>query len=466
MSKLMSFGIVLGLLGVALCTEAKPNVVFVLADQWRAQATTWEGDPNLVGKTPALDKLASESVNFKYAISCTPVCTPYRGSLLTGQYPLRHGLIINDVSLNSNAVSMAEAFTAGGYDTAYIGKWHVDGQGRSAYIPRERRQGFDYWKVLECTHEYNRSAYYAHDEPTKQLWQGYDAFAQTEDARAYITGRKNPDKPFLLVLSWGPPHNPYPTAPEAYQQFDPAKIVLRKNAKDTPAFRKDLAGYYAHIVALDKALGDLLKTLDEKGLREDTIVVFTSDHGDMLGSHGEQRKQRPWDESVRVPLLIRYPAAMKGGRVSDLMINTPDLMPTLLGLSKVAVPPTVEGENYAAVCRGEQPEPTDHAALIACYTPFGEWTVAQGGRAYRGVRTKRYTYVRSLQGPWLLYDNEADPYQLENKVTDPTLQSVRGTLEDQLARLLKKTNDDFRPGTEYLLKWGYRVDKTGTAPYK
>ena len=466
MSRLMSWKIGLGLLTLALSAAAKPNVVFVLADQWRAQATTWENDPNLIGKTPALDKLEGESVNFKYAVACTPVCTPYRGSLLTGQYPLKHGLIINDVPLSSNAVSIAEAYVAGGYDTAYIGKWHVDGHGRSAYIPKERHQGFDYWKVLECTHDYNKSPYYQQDDPAKQVWKGYDAFAQTQDAQAYIAGRKKEDKPFLMILSWGPPHNPYQTAPEACQLFDPAKIVLRKNAKDTPAFRKDLAGYYAHIVALDKALGDLLKVLDEKGLRDNTIFVFTSDHGDMLGSHGEIRKQRPWDESIRVPLLIRYPAVLKGGRVSELLINTPDLMPTLLGLSGVAVPSTVEGESYAALLRGEQPEPADSAALVACYTPFGEWTAAHGGRAYRGVRTKRYTYVRTLEGPWLLYDNVSDPYQLENKVADPSCKDVREKLEVELARLLKKTQDEFRPGTEYLQKWGYKVDRTGTAPYK
>jgi len=466
MKKVIGWGIGFGVLSFALIAEAKPNVLFVLADQWRAQATTWENDPNLVGKTPTLDKLAGESVNFKYAISCTPVCTPYRGSFLTGQYPLKHGLIVNDVPLSSNALSIAEVYAENGYDTAYIGKWHVDGHGRTSYIPRERRQGFDYWKVLECTHEYNQSAYYAQDDSTKKVWPEYDAFAQTKDVQAYIAGRKKTDKPFLMMLSWGPPHNPYPTAPEVYQQFSPEKLILRKNAKDTPAVRKDLAGYYAHIAALDKALGDLLKTLDDTGLREDTIFVFTSDHGDMLGSQGQQRKQRPWDEAIRVPLLIRYPAAVKGGRVSELLINTPDLMPTLLGLSGVGVPATVEGENYAPLLRGEQPEPADSAALIACYTPFGEWTVAQGGREYRGVRSKRYTYVRSLQGPWLLYDNLTDPYQLENKINDPQLQSVRDKLDAQLTGLLKKTNDDFRPGKEYIQKWGYRVDKSGTAPYK
>jgi arylsulfatase A-like enzyme len=454
---------------LALSAEAKPNVLFVLADQWRAQATTWENDPNLAGKTPVLDKLASESVNFKYAVACTPVCTPYRGSFLTGQYPLKHKLIVNDVSLSSDALSIAEVYSEYGYDTAYIGKWHVDGRGRTSYIPRERRQGFDYWKVLECTHDYNQSAYYAQDDATKKVWPEYDAFAQTKDAQAYIANRKKEDKPFLMVLSWGPPHNPYETAPESYRQlFDPQKIVLRKNVKDTPGFRKDLAGYYAHIVALDKALGGLLQTLDEKGLREETIVVFTSDHGDMLGSqNGETRKQRPWDEAIRVPLLIRYPAAVKGGRVSELLINTPDLMPTLLGLSGVGVPRSVQGENYAPLLRGEQPEPADSAALIACYTPFGEWTVAKGGREYRGVRTKRYTYVRSLEGPWLLYDNEVDPYQLENKVNEPALKSVREKLEGELARLLKKTDDDFRPGKEYLQKFGYHVDpKTGHSSHK
>jgi arylsulfatase A-like enzyme len=218
-SKIKCLQILLVAACFSLCAEAKPNVLFVLADQWRAQATTWENDPNLVGKTPVLDKLAKESVNFKYAVSCTPVCTPYRGCLLTGQYPLKHKLIVNDVSLSSDALSIAEVYAENGYDTAYIGKWHVDGRGRTSYIPRERRQGFDYWKVLECTHEYNNSSYYAQDDATKKVWPEYDAFAQTKDAQTYIAGRKKTDKPFLMILSWGPPHNPYEAAPEAYRKL-------------------------------------------------------------------------------------------------------------------------------------------------------------------------------------------------------------------------------------------------------
>ena len=450
---------------LAAHADPKPNVVFVLADQWRAQATGYAGDPNLRGKTPVLDRLAAESVNFRNAVSCTPVCTPYRASLLTGQYPLRHGLFLNDAPLGTAATSIAQAFAAAGYDTAYIGKWHVDGHGRTAHIPEARRQGFAYWKALECAHDYNRSPHYAQDDTQRRIWDGYDAFAQTKDAQSYIAARGRDAKPFLLVLSWGPPHNPYDTAPAAYRQmFDPAAITLRPNAKDTPAYRKDLAGYYAHIAALDASLGDLLKTIDAAGIRGNTLFVFTSDHGDMLGSHDAIRKQKPWDESIRVPLLIRLPGAPAPGRALGMPINTPDLMPTLLGLCGIPAPATVEGDDFSAVVRGGRPEPQGHAALIACYTPFGEWGVRQGGREYRGVRTPRHTYVRDLNGPWMLFDNHADPYQLTNIVNRVASADLQQRLDGDLRCLLERTGDDFRPGAEYIRKWGYAVDATGTLP--
>ena len=443
--------------------DRKPNVVFVLADQWRVQACGYAGDPNLKDRTPHLDRLASESVRFTHAVSCCPVCTPYRASLLTGQYPLTHGLFLNDVCLGTNATSLAQAFARAGYDTAYIGKWHVDGHGRSAYIPPERRQGFDYWKVLECTHDYNRSPYYADGDPTLRLWDGYDVEAQTRDAQTYLSAHARAAKPFLLVLSWGPPHNPYGTAPERYRRlFDAAQLTLRPNVEGDP--RKDLAGYYAHIAAMDDCLGDLMRTLDETGLRDNTVLVFTADHGDMLGSHDQIRKQKPWDESIRVPLLVRAPAVQKSGRAIDAPINAPDLMPTLLGLCGVPVPSTVQGEDCSGWIRGTAP--SDRAALIACYTPFGEWTRARGGREYRGVRTVRYTYVRDLGGPWLLYDNACDPYQQTNLVGRAECAALQAQLEGELQKLLGDTKDDFQPGPAYIAKWGYTVDKTGTVPIR
>lgn len=441
----------------------RANLVFVFADQWRAQAAGYAGDPNLRGKTPHLDRLAEESVDFTNAISTCPVCTPYRASLITGQYPLTHGLFLNDLWLGREATSIAEVYKTAGYDTAYIGKWHLDGHGRSSYIPPERRQGFQYWKVLECTHDYNRSAYYAGDEPHKRFWDGYDVFAQTADAQSYIRSHAGGSKPFVLFVSWGPPHNPYETAPEHYRRmFDPKAIRLRPNVEGDP--RADLAGYYAHVVAMDDCVGRLLRTIDAAGIRQSTIFVFTSDHGDMLGSHGMGRKQKPWDESIRVPLLVRYPQVHTSGRKVMMPIGTPDLMPTLLGLSGVRPPETVEGTDYSHIIRGAR-EPEDNPALITCPSPFGEWTRPQG-REYRGVRTRRYTYVRDLDGPWLLYDNDADPYQLNNLAESASHANLRRRLEGHLRRLLEQTHDEFLPGGDYIKKWGHKVDRTGTAPYR
>lgn len=442
----------------------KPNVVFVFADQWRAQATGYAGDPNV--RTPNLDRLAGRSINFTNAVSCCPVCSPYRASLLTGQYPLTHGVFLNDVPLRSEAVSLAEVYRQAGYETAYIGKWHLDGNYRSAFIPRERRQGFDFWKVLGCTHAYNNSFYYG-DQDVKLRWDGYDAIAQTREAQQYLRSHAG-GSPFLLVLSWGPPHDPYETAPQRYRDlFEPEKIALRPNVpeQDSEKARRAIAGYYAHVAALDDCIGSLLETIRQTGIERDTIFVFTSDHGDLLYSHGGQNKQQPYDESIRVPFLLCYPALLgEKGTTLDTPINAPDIMPTLLGLSGVPVPETVEGTDFSGLLTGISPA-QDSAAMIACYAPFGQWTRARGGREYRGVRTRRYTYVRDLDGPWLLYDNEQDPYQLDNLCNKPEHAVLQREMEVVLSQRLKQTNDTFLAAGDYVEKWGYEVDDSGTVRY-
>ncbi|MCK4292932.1 MAG: sulfatase [Planctomycetes bacterium] len=442
----------------------KPNLVFVFADQWRAQATGYAGNKDV--KTPNLDKLAGQSVNFSNAVSGCPVCSPYRASLMTGRYPLTHGVFLNDLLLNDEAVSLAQAYNRAGYETGYIGKWHLNGNRRGAFIPRERRQGFKFWKVLDCTHNYNNSFYYA-DENVKLKWEGYDSIAQTREAQRYIRAHAR-GKPFALVVSWGPPHAPYHTAPQKYRDmFDPAKLTLRANVpKEQQAqAKKNLAGYYAHIAALDDCIGELLGTLKGLGLEKDTIFVFTSDHGDMLHSRGQMKKQRPWDESIRVPFLLRYPAATGGkGRTIDMPINAPDIMPTLLGLSGIEIPGTVEGTDFSNVVRGKV-QPPDNAVLISCPSPFGQWTRKSGGREYRGLRTRRYTYVRDLNGPWLLYDNEKDPYQLNNLCNKPEHRKLQKELEGLLSQKLKDTNDKFLSGWDYIKKWGYTVNESGTVRY-
>jgi arylsulfatase A-like enzyme len=447
-------------------TNSPPNLIFVFPDQMRYQATGFAGDPNV--QTPHLDRLAETSLNFTRAISGCPVCSPARASLLTGQYPDRHGVFVNDVCLSDDPVSLAEAFKAGGYDTAYIGKWHLDGHGRSNYIPPERRHGFDFWQVLECTHDYNHSSYYAGDDPTPRMWQGYDAAAQTQVARNYVETHTG-QNPFLLVLSWGPPHNPYETAPENYRAiYNAADLTLRPNVppeRESQA-RTELAGYYAHITALDDLIGDLLESVNKAGIADDTIFVFWSDHGDMLHSQGQARKQRPWEESIRVPLLIRYPRLFgRQGRLIDAPINTPDLMPTLLGLCGLPTPETVQGADYASYLKNEAPAPAD-AVLLACYHPFGEFERAHGGKEYRGLRAHTHTYARDLTGPWLLYDNLADPYQQTNLINTPAVRDLQADLDEQLSQLLSRYGDEFLPGQAYIDRWGYITDERGTVPYK
>jgi arylsulfatase A-like enzyme len=449
----------------AMGATAKPNILFIIADQWRAQAFGFAGDPNV--KTPHFDAFERKAVNFTQAISGMPVCTPARASLLTGRRPLTHGLFINDVPLRAEEVTIAEVLREQGYATGCIGKWHVDGHGRSNFIPRERRQGFDYWKVLECTHAYNNSAYYA-DGPEKLKWNGYDAIEQTRDAQRYIEGQAKAGKPFLLWLAWGPPHNPYETAPEKYRaMYDPAKLQLRGNVpKEVEArTRKDLAGYYAHCTALDDCFADLLATLKSSGVAENTIVVVTSDHGDMLGSHGLIRKQKPYEESARVPMLFGLPPALGiTPRRVEGAINTEDVMPTLLRLVNVATPRGVEGLDFTGYLRGGR-DPSDGAAIIQCAHPFGEYARATGGKEFRAVRTKRFTYARDLDGPWLLFDNDRDPYQLENVVDDPGYAKEKAQLDALLKKKLAAAGDAFRPGADYLAKWNYKVNATGTMPY-
>ncbi len=439
--------------------SGKPNLVFVFADQWRAQSTGYAGNSDV--KTPQLDKLASQSINFTNAVSGCPVCSPYRASLLTGQYWLTHGIFYNDKPLDPEATTIGKVYSRAGYETGYIGKWHIDGHGRTSFIPRERRQGFEFWKVLECTHNYNKSLYYG-DTDVKKYWDGYDAVSQTREAQKYV--RKHANKsPFVLFMSWGPPHAPYHTAPEKYRKMfpDPEKIALPPNVPKSlrKKAKQELAGYYAHIAVLDDCIGDMLGTIRDCGIEDNTIFVFTSDHGDMLYSHNMTKKQKPWEESVRVPFLIRYPEAHGSkGKEIDMPINTPDIMPTLLGLSGISIPKSVEGKDFSGVIRGSQP-PDNDAALISCPVPFHQWGYRRGGREYRGVRTRRYTYTRDLNGPWLLYDNRMDPHQLRNLCNDPEYAQIQQELEKMLAQKLKETNDKFLSGPEYMATWNYQWDK-------
>ena len=443
-----------------------PNIVYIIADQWREMAFGFAGDPNV--KTPNLDRLAKEGLYFRNAVSVCPVCTPHRAALMTGRYPTSTGMFLNDLALPTNALCMGDIFKADGYTTGYIGKWHLDGHGRESYIPPDRRHGWEYWKGAECDHTYNHSHYYTDDSDQIQYWEGYDAFAQTKDAQQYVRDHAQGSQPFILVLSYGEPHFPHGTAPAEYRALYPAeKIKLPPNVPQAmqARARREAQGYYAHCTALDKCIGDLLDTLKEAGAESNTIVVFSADHGEMMGSHGcpPTMKQVPWNESARVPFLLRYPADSEGtaGRVVSTPLTTPVILPTLLGLAKESVPKTVEGENLSRLIRDGHEE-KNRAVLYMAVAPFGP---PEFLKEYRAIRTSQFTYIRSLDGPWLMFDDDADPYQMDNLIGKPEFHAQQAKLDAQLQAALKKIGDNFQPASHYIARWGYDVKPFGSIPY-
>ncbi len=441
----------------------RPNVLFVFADQLRASSLGYVGEEPVI--TPAFDRFAAEGANFTVGVSPMPVCTPYRGALVTGRTPLSLGLVINDIPLKTTEVSVAHAFDDAGYATAYIGKWHLDGADRPAPVPPgPRRQGFQYWMGANFEHNYDRS-HFTDNEGNVRVWDGYDAEAQTTHAIEYLEGRDQA-KPFCLFLSWGPPHHPYRTVPQKYlDMYDPDTIPGRPNCPDVP--KQDLWGYYAQTTFLDDQFARLIAALDAMGLTDDTIVAFSSDHGDMHGSHGLYKKQWPWDEAIKIPFLLRGPGIAPGKR--DFPISAIDVMPTLLGLAGAAVPETCEGVDLSPFIRGERSDAPETVLLMnpcpfSIGDPRGEDQVPtfRGMRMeYRGVRSSRYTYVRTIDRPWLLYDNQADPYQMNNLIDDPALASVRAELDAAMRAHMAAIGDGFHTKEQYYKTLKIEFDHRG-----
>lgn len=226
--------------------------------------------------------------------------------------------------------------------------------------------------------------------------------------------------------------------------------------------REDIAGQWCHITALDRCLGRMLDALEEARIAEDTIVVFTSDHGDMLGAHDLDRKQKPWDESIMVPWVMQWPGGISRGRRRDTLLNAPDIMPTLLTLMGVETPETVEGQDLSGAVLGTGGlEPT--SAYIA--NPMSFPGDRHDGVEWRGVRTKTHTYVERLDGPWLLYDNARDPWQMANLVGDPAQADVQEELAAELASWMERTGDDGAPKGVWAERLGYTINERGIIGY-
>jgi arylsulfatase A-like enzyme len=413
---------------------APPNILFIMPDQWRGMDLGSMGNTQV--RTPNLDKLAREGVQFRNAVANTPVCTPARGTLLTGKYPHSCGVPVNDIPLPSAESTIAKILAERGYYTGFIGKWHLEGGKRlPGFVPPgPRREGFEYWAANICSHDYFHQQYFR-DDPEPIKIPGYDAPGWTNLGIEFL--EKARDKPFCLYWQPPTPHDPYVAPPGFENLYDPEKIELRKNWKAGArqyGRKKDIAGYYAAMACLDEQIGRLLKKLDEIGQRDNTIVFVTSDHGDMQGSHGTFLKRKPWEESVRVPGIFRWPAALKAGRQSDAPFSHVDVVPTLLELCGSRPAPAMQGVSYADYLLGRS-QRTPEMAHLMIYTK----TEANEFDPWRGVRSRRYKYARFQDKPWMLYDLQKDPYEMSNLVEDASRRKLVARLDAEIERTMRDT---------------------------
>jgi arylsulfatase A-like enzyme len=309
--------------------------------------------------------------------------------------------------------------------------------------------------------------YYENEDFEMKYWDGYSPFAIVEDAGEYLEDEGGDGNPILLFISLATPHFPHHTAPEEYKEMYPPKdLILRENVIEDkyPELRKELQGYYAHCTATDKAIGNLLQRMKDLGLYDNSIILFTSDHGEMMGSHGIRPKEKTvaWDEAIKVPFLIRYPGiGANEGKEAKTPLHTPDILPTMLSLAGIKIPDNIEGEDLSFILRNPEKQ-KDRAVLFMSVYPLTITPV----EAYRGIRTKQYTYVKTTEKATMLFDNFSDPYQLNNLVGKPESRKLQERMDRMLRKELKAIDDEnFKSKEYYPAKWGFDFSDGPSIPY-
>ena len=433
--------------------ERRPNVLYFMPDQMRAQAMGCMGNPDV--KTPHIDRLAAEGVNFRNTVVNTPVCCPARAILQTGQYCHRNGMVANDLRLREESASIANVLAGEGYRTGFVGKWHLDGGLRMPGFvpPGPRRQGYEHWAANQCSHRHFDTQYFRDSEEPIPMGK-FETDGWTDRGLEFLEESRTEARPFFLMIQVGPPHNPYKAPPEYEAMYDPAKLTMRPNwkggQKGVPG-PQEIASYYAMVTNIDDQIGRLMKTLDDWGMADDTIFVFNSDHGDMLGSHGVQLKRKPWEESILVPGIFRYPRKVRGGRVDNRMFSMVDMMPTLLSLCGAPIPAGVQGADLSRAVL-EEGESGPDSAYFQIFGPFQGGGVEAG---WRGVRTERYMYARYRDRPWILHDLQEDPYEMNNLADDPAAKTLLAEMEAKIGQWMERTGDSWD------FNWTHPVEDRG-----
>ena len=452
----------------------RKNLIYIFADQWNKNAIGFED--NQV-KTPHMDAFAKESKVFDNAISTYPLCSPHRASLLTGKYPYSLGMWTNckigldeTVMLKPQETTIGDVLKAEGFQTAYIGKWHLDASEKNfdlnpqsgavdwdAYTPPgERRHGFDYWFSYGAMDNHLQPHYWK--DTSKQIIQDRWSPEVETDVAIEFLEQTNVDQPFCLFISWNPPHPPYDQVPEEYKaMYEDIRIPdnVPKALRDDPKFIETLREYYGAVSGLDVQFGRLMAYLETHDVMKNSVVVLSADHGDMLGAQGLMGKNIWYEEAIKIPLMICAREVTPGR--TDLLLSSQDHMPTLLELLDVPVPACVEGKSFAG-CLGKQTASAvaeDDEKLIMMIPGMPEMVDAYRRCGYnnkafgwRGLRMKDKTYVvdngtkpGAIQKRYL-YDLVKDPLQkkpIELDQQNPLAQQMDKTLNEYLT----KTNDPF-----------------------
>jgi len=445
----------------------RPNILFVMSDQQSFDMLGCAGNSQI--KTPNIDAFAEQGVRFEHAVSNCPVCTPYRSMLLTGRHPLYNNCFDNDRRLlNEEEIGpgVGHVLRDAGYRMGYVGKWHLYGGDRDRPIPAgPDRHGFDdLFLSNNCHVNYHPDhCFYWTEGGEKVKFNQWETAGQADQALSFLD-TVSPDDPFCLFVSWHAPHNHGGGNPEEYWGFDAPEefkalydedeIIPRGHLLNTPEKRRMTLGYYAMCSEVDHHFGRLMAKLKERGVDDNTLVVFTSDHGENFGAHAAQaHKGNPQDVAVRVPLLMRMPGTLPEARVSQLLFGVLDMPSTLLGLTDLDVPDSWQGKNLAPAILND-----DDDAVIS--VPIFNFKPS-----WRGVYTKRYTFAfeniertqdisfrfgsdlpdrrRHTPNHNVLYDRETDPLQLNNLVNSTEHIPLAMQLTEATHEWLQAFNDPF-----------------------
>ena len=457
------------------------NLLFIFADQWRRSAVGQANDDPVV--TPNFDAFAQEGVYCTNAISSCPLCSPHRASLLTGKHPLSTGVFTNcktglSMKLGDDEITLGDILKEKGYATGYIGKWHLDepeenrcknpvsgARNWDAYTPKGAgRHGFDDWYSYGAFDRHLHPHYWEHDEKMIQIDQ-WSPIHETNRAIEFIG--KEREEPFALVISYNPPHSPYDQVPAKYHDIYKDKdIPLRGNVMtekmgahtgEYVSYTQEemvqvTKQYYAAVSGIDDQFGRIMAVLKATGQLENTCVVVSADHGDMMGSHGMMGKHVWFEESIGIPFIAGGGGLDTG--VCDSVFGSADVLPTLLDWMDVPIPDSVEGTSVYPQLQSSSG--ADDSTTYICACPgrniFLEAFAAAGKNpmhfGWRAIRTQSYTYVMEVgyqpepNKQRILYDLKNDPLQM-NPLSLTDHKQLVERLEKELMTFLNQQGDQF-----------------------